>query len=1391
MKTYPLTHAQMGIWLACQGQGASAAYQLPCAIPFSTKVEAQRLTEALRRVIAHRAVLHTRLLMEDAQTPRQWSDTHMHIDVPCSSMTEAQARRYIDEGFIRPFDLKKPQPLCRFEVVATEEHTWLLMDFHHIIADGMTIADLLMHRDLPDAYDGRDLTPDDDALYRLANDEEASNGGAAYQADRDYYHHLFGDISFTALPLDRGGGNGTDIVVRHRLPRTGIDQWCEQQAVAPNLLMMAAFCITLSKLCHMQKVAFATLSHGRNSRQLRQAYGMFVKTVPFVSDAKPEADILDYVRSIRPQLMGAIRHAAYPYVHFCRDSHHTANVTFAFQGADILEQIHLAQESTVGLQLDKKSVANDLSCVVYCYEQAYEWRIDASAARRDEASLRLFAHAMENCLQHIMRHPHDKVADVELTDASERASILARSQGETTNFDGNNTFVARLDRQARRSPQAIAIDDGHEQWTYARLTQTSATLAQWLASKGIGPGTKVGVMAVPRCGFLAATVAVMRTGAAYLPIDTAWPENYRASIASEAQLLLTLHPEHLPQPAGSTRRTDDATDEAPDPSTWPDASTPDGIAYIIYTSGTTGKPKGVMIAHSALDHFTQFIARRWGLTNNSRISCHAPLTFDASVEDLYPVLTVGGTLYLMPETVRHDIEGIHRFIDDNDITGGCYTTSLGMMVASRHHPSLQYICLGGERMTQAPQTDCRVINTYGPTEFCVDATYYILEPHRHYDSIPIGRPLDDTWAVVTDQHGRLLPWGAVGELCLAGVQMARGYWNDEKLSSRLFTHCDFLQQRIYHTGDLARWNDEGLLEYMGRRDHLVKVNGFRVSTDQVEQIIGRLQGVDEACVTTCHQGNACRLCAFFTSKAELDTTALQSAMRKQCPEYMVPARWVRMEKLPRLGNGKIDRQQLTVPTPQPKHDNQPATELQQRLCKAFAQALQVEHMGIDDDFFGMGGSSLTAMALVAELARQGIDVPYTMVFAHPTPRRLAATLDKKHEDNEYRAADDTPAIRQLLAKATMPLASKDRGKQHTTKGGVTAQRGNVLITGATGFLGIHFLHEWLTLGQGRIGCLVRATTKEEGRSRLEKTYKYYFDKGFSPEQHERLSVVAGDLTEGQWMEEWEGERALVVNCAADVRHFADARQLMAVNADALRTLAAFCKEKKARLVQVSTLGIAGLYATSTGCQHCLTERQLGIGQHFAEPYTYSKFMAERLLLGLMAEHDLKANIIRVGNLAPRSYDGRFQRNADSHALNNVLQLFTRMGMMPASAAMLPVDRSPVDIVAKAVLALATLPAEWPVWQVAHPQPTTMAHLLTHHSSDLLAAQQTRVQVVDDAVFHAQLAKVKADPDMARMALTALAYGSAANAYQPNAYDCSFTNSILQALGVTWTSGHHE
>ncbi len=562
--------------------------------------------------------------------------------------------------------------------------------------------------------------------------------------------------------------------------------------------------------------------------------------------------------------------------------------------------------------------------------------------------------------------------------------VIALSKGEELDYDRTKIWVDMFREQAREHPERTAVEAENGSLSYAELDRLSERLAAALIEReGVRPDEFVAVRMGRVKEFHVAVLAIHKAGAAYMPVDLDYPAGRVAYMMEDSGARLTLTERSV---AALLKVDCPAVDLA-------SRRGPDRRAYMIYTSGSTGKPKGVVIGHRALTNFVHFIAKRWGLGGHSRIALHSNFAFDAAVEDLFPALTVGGTVFVVPESARRDVFEMRDFIGKHHINGGSYSTQFGQLLAMDEPLDVDYLCMGGEAMTITPKARGPVYNVYGPTEFTVDATYYELEKGREYDNIPIGRPLDNCAAYIVNDKLELLPLGEVGELCMAGPQLADGYWNRPELTAEKFTTLKLSGDetvRIYRTGDLARWNDEGQLEYCGRIDTQVKLRGFRVELGEVESRAARFPGIRQ----TAAEVRRNTLCLYYTASEPVDEAALSAFMAEKLADYMVPGAFMRLETMPHNVNGKIDRKALPDPVICGSREYvAPETDAERDMVSAMAKVLGVaEPLGVTHDFFELGGDSIKAIRLVSALRNLGYAASVADVMKARTARALAAGL---------------------------------------------------------------------------------------------------------------------------------------------------------------------------------------------------------------------------------------------------------------------------------------------------------------------------------------------------------------------------------------------------------------
>ncbi len=1253
--SYPLLESQMGIYMACMAAKDSTAYNLPSMITFSKDIDTRRLVNAINKICAEKKELHTRIFHDSKGELRQWSDMEMPINVCLLVMSDEEANNHINNEFVRPFQIIGNQPLCRFEVVETPSRLLFLLDVHHIISDGITMSHNLVGQDLTNAYEGIPLIQSDEDMYKCAEKEKESQTTDAYQTDKDYFSSLFSDFSIVDIPTRHFQDSEANKTVIRSIEVAKIENWCEKHHTSENLLFMTTFSIMLAKISHSKQQVFTTLNHGRFDKHLLSAYGMFVNTIPIYINISNGMTVKDLSGMLRSQLTGAIRHRRYPFTHFCKDLGLSPRITFGFQGSDIKEQSILNGKVYPGEQLSKDIPRNELGCMVYMKKDRYELRIDSDGMKYGESDLTVFADCMIECMNNIMQNINQAIADIDIISETTKDRLLQLSRGEEHHIDYGKNVVVRIKESAEKHPNNQAVSDGIHSLTYSELASLVDNQCRWLKYKGVAKGEFVGIEAYPCIEFVASALAVMQAGCIYVPLDMEWPKERRNRILKDASINVIINP--------SERETFTS-----DKSSFTYDYNPEAPAYMIYTSGTSGSPKGVIVSHMALTNHTEFIVRRWRLDSNSKISCHSPLSFDASIEDIFPVLTVGGTLFIMPEELRRDANKICDFLETNHITGGCYTPDIGILISESRDLHLDYLCLGGERLNAIPKGHFHKYNTYGPTEFTVNATYYEIDEHTHSYNIPIGRPVDNCTAYLLDPFGKMVPQGFVGELCLCGPQLAIGYWNNPTLTSERFRYNKEVGRKIYHTGDFARWNEAGELEYMGRIDNQVKIDGHRIELYEIDQAIRSMNMVEDVRTILNKDGKRHFLSAYYTSPRHIDEQSLKKSLQCIMPSYMIPNRFIHIPKMPLGNNGKVDVQKLSLIELE-KKSIKPRNSIEEKICGLYGSVLEEKEISADANFFDMGGTSLNAMELVVLAQKEGLEISYTDLYKYPTPESLSKHLSTNINSGTFDVSNyDYSKIHDYLQNDAIDVT-----KASSLKSGI-------LLTGCTGFLGVHILKELLRKTDVEIYCVIRETSIASAIQHLQKIWNYYFENEICAIHENRMKIVLGDLCDRESIKNLsELEIDTIINCAADVNYLGENGNPSQVNIAGVENISDLCIESDLRLIHISTtstLGIQSIGNSSTDLSKILYR-----GQTFFEAYSYSKFLGERIILEDSINQGLRATIVRVGYLSARSYDQKHQINPSANALIRIHnEMKDTLLTEVQEIEMIPVDKAAEDVV---------------------------------------------------------------------------------------------------------------
>ena len=1410
MKTYPLLQSQLGVFYDCLKFPHVMQYNIPCITELTDDIDLDRVEQAIQTIFAKRPELRIRFLIDDNGEPRQYVDEAKQLTIVQRQMSETDFRQYAYHGFCRPFDIMGEEPLFRVELIATPEGKhYMLLDIHHLVSDGTSYLVLFPQRDLPLAYEGKPLPAQDYSILQAAEDETACLGNEEYERAKALMNEKYAGVELASLsshPDNPVGEMGQESAY---INRAMVDDWCKANGFAPYQLFQAAFSYVLARLLREEKVAYTTIYHGRRDPRVKQAYGMFVRTIPFMMEIKKEQTVLDYIASVHQEMKATLSQLAYPFSHFCRDLGVQPGISFNFTALPGWEEaFHFGEIHCPLVQQDRGDVFYDMLAHIFLADENYDIRMESSLAMNSRQQMRMMADAIKATMEHMMAQPDQAIDSISIVSDEEAERIIKIGTGKEIDVDLSKTFANLFTEQARRTPDAPAVVDRDSQLTYGEMDRYSNALARQLIDFGVQPNDFVCVMLDRFKEFPLAVLAIHKAGAAYTPLDFEYP-NERLSYMlenSESKVLITTHEVlaakqaegDFSTAAAKTFFIDDFMADVPKAEPI-DLSNPDGLAYMIYTSGSTGKPKGAMLHQAGLRNFIAVVIDMEKLTANDRISGHRSFSFDAHIEDMYPVLTLGGSFHIMPTEIRKDLAAIRQFLIDHQCTGGGYSTAMTSLLLNTFDDlPIRFTTGGGEKMDGVYSDHIEIINVYGPTECTDDTSYYAIAPGRRVENIPIGESVANNWNFIVDTAGNLVPQGVAGELCFAGVQVGRGYWRLPERTAKSFVVCPFVKQdrwgrpvRMYHTGDLCRWNDDGQIEYMGRIDTQVKLRGFRIELGEIESKALNIEGIRQAAAEVRKVLGNEHLVLYYTLEAS--ATLSEDDIRKalaasSLADYMVPDAYMLMDSMPMTPNGKINRKVLPVPEMKRATEYEaPVGEKEELFCNIFSDVLKIKEVGATDNFFEIGGTSINAIKVIVEASKHGAQIVFNDIFNLKTPRALAAFVsDGQASATNTVVADSVAAIPLNTPEAEhfAPLnALLAVNHLDAFRNGERQTIGDVLLTGATGYLGIHILHELLANYHGKILCPVRAKGNDEALSRIKTLYFYYFGhtEAFS-HFDERVTAFAAEVTEPDAFDSIK-DRLTVVNCVANVKHFSAGNDIEMVNIESVRHLIAFCLRTGSRLIHISTNSIAGISIDNVpGPEVRLSEQDLYIGQNIdSNKYVYSKFKAEELILDAIAHHGLNAKIMRVGNLSARQRDGEFQINFNTNNFLAMLRAYVVIGMIPYEALDKLFEFSPIDEVAHAIMLLAQTPKECMVF---HPSNTHRQFL-----SDILmgfAEAGITLQRVENEEFQQALEKMMENPDLVTILRPLMAYDMGAG-HQTRWIEATnnYTTQVLYRLGFQW------
>ncbi|TYB93604.1 amino acid adenylation domain-containing protein [Micromonospora sp. WP24] len=1010
---FPASFAQERIWIANQLDAASPVYNVSNPWRFPVGITPEQAEDVVNRLVARHEALRSYLRVDDGalvQVVRAAERFELpQVDLRGLDGAE-QARRYDAELTAlgrTPIPLDAP-PLWRARLLRfTDEQVGLLFVVHHAVFDSHSAV--LLAAELA-AFSRAALTgapaelpelPVQYADFAVWQREQLT--GAELERQLTFWRErLAGAPAATGLPLDRPrpaqlGFAGDE--VHFELPEGLLDRvtaLATGAAATPYMVLLAAFAALLSRISGDEDVVVGVSTAGRDNPELAPLIGMFVNPVALRCDLAGDPTFADLLTRVRDGLVDAMEHGQTPFQRLVEAvaPQRDPSVQPIFQTA--LNYIPDSGLDPVALGTTKDDLAFDITTTTS--------RLVYRTALFDRGTAESLTTRYVRLLDAAVTEPRRPVSALPLLDDAERERALT-AWNDTAQAVPATTVVDELQRRAAATPDATALVHDGVALSYAELNVRANRLARLLVGRGAGPETRV-ALALPRSAELVvAIVAVLKSGAAYVPVDTGYPAGRIAYLIDDAEPALVLATSAtaglvpagalvLDAGTGAELAGGDLTDaerRAP--------LRPEHPAYVLYTSGSTGRPKGVVVEHRAVAAYLAWARHTYpGLAGTALL--HSPVSFDLTVTGLLGTLTAGGTVRLA------------AFDDPAARTGGRPTF---LKVTPSHLPLLEAelspttdLVIGGEALSgeqlagwRAGHEDVAVINEYGPTEATVGCVAARIAPGEPVPAgpVPIGRPTWNTQAYLLDAGLNPVPPGVVGELYIAGDQLARGYLRRPGLTAERFLPCPYGApgQRMYRTGDLARRRPDGTLEYLGRRDNQVKIRGMRIELGEIESALLARPDVREAAVVVRSDSGEPELVGYLVGTA--DPATLAADLARELPAHLVPAAFVAVPALPLTPNGKLDVAALPAAeagTPAADGFVAPRTEAEALVAEVYADILQVDKVGALDDFFALGGNSLRGMRAMARIrAEVEVELPMRALFTSPVVADLAAQIEQR------------------------------------------------------------------------------------------------------------------------------------------------------------------------------------------------------------------------------------------------------------------------------------------------------------------------------------------------------------------------------------------------------------
>lgn len=1308
---YPVSSAQKRIYYSTKKISENnLVYNVSGALLSDKLLDISKIKNAFAKILKLHSSFRTRFIIKDEELVQEIIDIE-NINIEIFEDTEKNINKIIDK-FPKPFDLSEA-PLLRVGVcILDNKKTLILLDTHHIIMDGVSLNILM--RDFCKLYNDEEVKKSNfDYIDYAVWENNYINSEEIKDYDK-YWSSVCSSKEVPALnlPYDYPASNSktyTGDRISCTIPKNTFERLqglAKSLNVSEYTLFLTALYILLYKYTSQTDLIIASPLAGRNFEEISNVIGMFVNNIILRKNIDTASSISDLLNDVQNTVSNSLSNQPYPYELLAKKLNNNPSlldVVLTYQ--NVKKDNYKIENSKLELIPASTKTAKFniwLEIIPDIFTFNLEYNSDLFKRETIDSFLKHYLFILEQMLNDV----NTKIEDLEIITQNELK--LLEKFNSTNGPINDDTVVSIFEKQVKNHPNDIALICEDKTLTYKELNKKSNSLAHYLIKKGIGANDIVCIMTNRSLETVVCMMGILKAGAAFFNVDPTYPIERTKYYLEDSKTRYVLTQKELRNRVESIENCIEIDLDVDDiyNKNFENPNVKIGmqdLSYLIYTSGSTGKPKGTMLNQVGFANMVKAMTLVLDYLKEGNKHCIVSVTstpFDIFVYEIIVSLTHGLKIAIANNAEHRNPKLLDALIRKCNVDVMTVTPSLMKINYDNREPDtalamVKNMVFGGEPLPEkfvqdlrALADDITIYNIYGPSEITILSNVQNLDGETE---ITTGPPIMNTQIHILDKNMKRVPIGVVGEIYISGIQVGLGYIGKPELTAEKFLDNPFGEGKMYKSGDIGRWTFDGKVQCLGRIDHQIKLRGLRIELGEIESIMLNIEGVSSAVVNKFELDNKEFLCGYYVSDT-INEDIIKENLRKALPAYMVPTYIVKLEEMPYTINRKIDRKALPLPefnkpVVNSKVNIEELNSNEEKLLQIWKNILKIEDIDINDNFFDIGGDSVAAISMQIEAVKYGLDFEYSDIFTHPTIKELSEKSNRSNE--EFIKTYDYKKFEEILNKNNinnLKLIKKAKIK-------------NILLIGATGYLGAHILDSFMKNNKGIVYCLVRPKNSIDIEQRLKDTLNFYFGDKYNKEFSKRIQLIHGDIVANNLglsskdFDMLSNNIDAVINSGALVKHFGIKKKFEEINVNGTQNIIDFCKKTNKRLLHISTISISGngekeetVIETPENInkKKIFKETDIYINQNIKGVYSTTKFKAELLVLDAIS-NGLDAQILRLGNIVNRYSDGVFQMNANENAFAKRIKTFIDIGAFPKYMLQHSIELTPVDLATEAII----------------------------------------------------------------------------------------------------------